>query len=62
MGQGQGKASYSQIGEDGEPDSPDGPDLPPPPDSFIHKASQQLDQLKTQAEHAVLRFEHCAAY
>lgn len=53
MGQNQGKGNYSQLGFD--PDSPDGADLAPPPDTLRSKATQQLNNIKTHAEQAVLR-------
>jgi len=55
MGQGQGKGQYSQIGDGTDVDSPEGPDLPPVPDTLMTKANQHITNIRTQAEHAVLR-------
>ena len=55
MGQGQGKGQYSQIGESFEAESPDGPDLPPVPDNVLSRTQNKVNQIKTQAEQAVMR-------
>lgn len=55
MGQGQGKGQYSQIGDGTDAESPDGPDLPAVPDTLANKATKHINNIKTQAEHAVLR-------